>query len=492
MRVLGISNFPQASYYYKNTGILRSKLFTTQDTFSKQQSISFRSEYNKTEVQNFIAQIEQGKPKSDGHGYQSAFYIINENIGIKAPNPKFPNSPIANKLGENNRKEFLILNMVKEINPKIAVNPIDLIEQNNKNYLVMDVIKGKHPLETKLCSTVLDDLTKKCYELDINGIMHYDLQNGNIFINQDKAKFIDFGSNGVLLNDGTYISSDSLPANVFEDFIKNKTNNPKEKKFLTTFYNKYERFDLKNNSDNLNLKIKSNISNLEYRLMYDYLAQNKKDNPKEYLTNYLKSKAENYHKKMIDFLEHLEVSPNDIEQSEQIKKAINTEKMFIETFSNPSENVLKTELGKMQLKWLINDHQGNQNKAYDYLIKLQESINVNAKNATGSEKKYFINMQEFLKSYENFLNNSTYKGSELEESKDLVKTIWDNHQNSPINEKPPEKLKETPKKSNKTWVIVSIITALTGGIYLYNKNNKKTDKQNICGNNNENNSNITN
>ena len=78
--------------------------------------------------------------------------------------------------------------------------------------------------------------------------------------------------------------------------------------------------------------------------------------------------------------------------------------MFIEIFANPSEDVLKTELSKIQLKWLINDNQGNKNKAYDYLISLQESINTKAGKTTGSEKNYFLHMQELLKPYKEILD----------------------------------------------------------------------------------------
>lgn len=474
VRISLVSNYQQPSYYYNNNiGTLRQKSRVTSDT------VSFRSGYNRANILNLLSKIEQGNIKNNGQGYQSAFYKANESIGIKAPQPMYPNSPSADKIGDNNRKEFLTLNKVKEISPEIAVNPIDLIEYNNKAYLVMNVVQGAHPIEAKLTKQSLDDIAQKCFELDINGIIHSDLQNGNIFISQGEAKFIDFASNSILLNDGRYISSDEVPVNLFEDILKNQTSSAKENKFLATFYANAELHDLKNNSDNFNLKIQSNISNLEHRLIYDYIKQNKENNPKEILTNYLQSKSENYHKKMLAFLKSLEISPNDTKQMEQMQKAINTEELFVEIFEKPTEEVLKAELGKMQLKWLINDNQGNSNKAYDYLTSLQKSIKEQAGKAEGIQKKYFLHMQELLVPYKKILDDAKYKGSQLEESADLVKTIFEK---GPIIQ-PPAGGAGTPgggthtSKNKKVWAIISIITAISGGAYLYNKKNKfkKTD-----------------
>lgn len=477
MRVSIISNYQQLKpfYSYKKNENSYSTQLLPYDVFLKQNYISFRSEYNKSDALNLVSQIEQKKARSCGQGYQSAFYKINNDIGIKAPQPMYPDLPSADKLGDNNRKEFLALSKVKEINPEIAVNPIDLIENNDKAYLVMDVIKGTHPFECKLTQQSVDDIVQKCYELDINGIVHFDLQNGNIFITQDKkAKFIDFASNGFLLNDGRYILSDDLPVKIFDEYTRNETNSSKEGKFLATFYTDPHLADLKNNSDNKNLKIISNISNLEHRLIYEYLKQDKEENPKEFLTNYLKSKSENYHNNMLKFLESLEVSPNDIPQTEQIKKAIEAEKVYAEIFSNPTENVLKTELGKMQLKWLINDNQGNSNKAYNYYQSLKNSIDEQTKTAEGSEKKYFTQIQEMLKPYQEMLDNLKYKGSGLEDSKNLVKKFFEK---SPIEPNPPAgsgREVASTGKNKKTFVILSIITALaSGGTYLYNKNKQR-------------------
>lgn len=480
MRVSFISDYQQLksfnSYKKKENSYFTPLL--TYDVFFKQNSISFRSEYNKPDAINFVLQIEQGKVNNSGQGYQSAFYKINDDIGIKAPQPMYPNLPSSDKFGENNHKEFLVLSKVKEINPAIAVKPIDLIESNDKAYLVMDVIKGVHPFEAGLTQQSLDDIIQKCCELDINGIAHCDLQNGNIFITQDnKAKFIDFASNCILLNDGSYIASDDLPVKLFVEYLRDKTNSSIEGKFLATFYTNQYLADLKNNSDNRNLKIISNISNLEYRLIYEYLKQDKEQKPKEFLINYLKSKSKNYHNNMLEFLETLKVSPNDIPQTEQMKNAIEAEKIYAEIFSNPTENVLKAELGKMQLKWLINDNQGDLNKAYNYYQYLIDSIDEQIKTAEGSEKKYYKQMQETLKPYKELLDNSKYKGSELEDSKNLVKKIFEK---TPIEPKPPVRgsgQSSSAGINKKIVVILSIITALAGGAYLYNKN-KQNKNQN--------------
>ena len=69
---------------------------------------------------------------------------------------------------------------------------------------------------------------------------------------------------------------------------------------------------------------------------------------------------------MLGFLESLQVNPQDNMPATRMQKAIENEKIFIEIFSNPSDEVIKAELEKIQMKWLLNDYQGANKKAYTY------------------------------------------------------------------------------------------------------------------------------
>ena len=127
------------------------------------------------------------------------------------------------------------------------------------------------------------------------------MQSGNIFLlDNDKVKFIDFGAYQLLSNKGSYVSSDSIGEyDIKNSTVKNLHNSSLEGKFLATFYNHEPVTHIISYCDNPYLKIKSNAANFEYRMIYDFLSHNKAENPKEFLTGYLKNKAQYYYKLII-------------------------------------------------------------------------------------------------------------------------------------------------------------------------------------------------
>lgn len=459
----------------KNRGVENRYLnfAAPKDTFVRSKNISFGASYERSSAINYIEKIDKENIQPVGRGFQGAFYKLDAQTGIKVPRPMYPNSPNADIFGLNNIKEHFILKKLQAINPEIAVKPIDLIQKDNKNYLVMDVVKGEHPFNTKLNGSHFADIMQKAFLLDTNGIAHSDLQSGNIFLSANKAKFIDFGSYNLLTNEGKYMSSEIIAgADFLNSSLDKKIDSPLKNRFLAVFYSNEIPLDLKNYSDNRHLKIKSNASNFEFRTVYDYLKQGKSQNPIETLTEYLKAKSENYHKPMAEFLQSLEISPSDTKQLNERKAALENEKLFAEMFLNPSENILKAELGKMQLKWLINDYQGANAKAFDYFNKYMTELNTCTLSSNGREKAYFHEMKEMITQYKEMLNQQIYKGAKLEEKDNLIKTIFDKTKLAV--QEPPSSTFINPnnvKTQNKAALIAAglLIIVASVGTYLFKK-----------------------
>ena len=408
-----------------NTSNLNCDVFVkSQKDYFKAKPVSFKGVYSRTDTESFIDRINSQKISADGKGFQSEYFKLNEQFGMKVPNPR-DKGQMADIAGNNNIREYQVLKRMQEINPDIAVKPIDLIHKNDKNYLVLEHLEGKHPFDTNLKQSHFADIMEKTFLMDINGVAHSDLQSGNIIIsNNNKAKFIDFGSFDILRNNGSYISSEMID----ENFLKEGTeiNSSLKDKFRAVFYNSTPVFDVKNRSDNPHLNIKSNASNFEFRTVYDYIKHDKTNNPKQFFNDYLKAKSQNYHTKMVEFLENMDMSPRDTLQVEMKNNALGTEKLFKEVFASPTENVARTELGKIQLKWLINDYQGGNTKAFDYFNKFFNQTQQYAQNSIGTEKSYFDTMIQRLNGFREILNDERYKGAVLSEKEDIVKKVFDN------------------------------------------------------------------
>lgn len=468
------------SGYTHHSGIYQQKnnfkvstipIFTKNDTFNH--SVSFKAQYEKSDALRLINQAQGNNLAPDGKGWQCAFFKMSDDIGIKIPSPYNAN-PNPDHNGLNNIKEFYVLNKLQSINPELAPKPIDLIQQDNKNYLVMETVKGIHPHGGNFTPEQIDNLMEKVFQMDIHGIVNNDLQNGNIFLQKDNTvKFIDFGSSNILLNDGSYLSTDAAPLNYFDKygFFHQNTNSPTENKFLATFYSETPLYDMKNNSENPYLKIKSNISNFEHRSLYDYMTSEKEEDPIKFFTNYLKSKAKNYHAKMETYLEGLNVSKETPEQYHAVKEAIDTEKLFQEIFENPDERILKTELGKIQIKWLINSQDSYMKapSAYkDFIKQTQKYLEA----SDFRHKEYFQNTINYLTDMINevpHLKNGETKP--LSDSENILKKLFKSATETALEEvKNSEIIKLKPRNKKIFYILGSITAAGTGvGSYMYNR-----------------------
>ena len=458
------SNATENKQHANNYDYLAS-LNQPNDAFVRQKplNLSFKG-YNKEAAEKFIEQIEQSKVRPHDRGVQCEFYKINDEVGIKSPKPR-PKYYRADFNGNNNIKEFFALKKINEISPDIAVKPHEVLNKNGKNYLAEEVINGTHPGKTKLTQNHIKDIINKIFVLDTNGIVNNNLSSENIILTgENKVKLIDFGSFSILGNDGHYINSDFRAAEQYQNgTIANLVNSSRDGKFMATFYSYYQP-DYLMRSDNKFLRMNSNLVGFEYKTIYDYLKKGQENNPKELFANYLKTKSEQYHCKMADFLESLKISESDTTQFEMWKNAVEEEKIFKEVFANASENVMKAELGKIQLKWLASCDSAEQRKTFGYFQNYLDMIDGLEKNAQGAEKKYFSSLKNRISCMH--FEKEEFQGRKLADNENIVKIVFEN-----IKENTPATGGTISKKAVALLGLIGLIVA--GFLYACKNQNEK-------------------
>lgn len=487
----------------------------TNDVFVRSKNISFKG-YDRNAVEAFITKIENGQVQETAHGYQGAYYKMNEEIGIKAPKPLFPEKPDADVKGLKNIKEYFALKRINEIDPEIAPKAFDLIERNGKNYLVTEHVQGVHPMDAKLNNEVLTDIFKKLLILDTEGIAHSDLQSGNIIITpQNKAKFIDFGSYNILTDNGIYIESDTAATELFKEGgeLANQLKSNKEGRYLATYYAKSSPnvpVDNKNFSDIHYSRNRSNAGNFEFRMLYDYLKAGKEEKPVEFMKEYLKIKGKHYYEPLAAFIQSLPVEPKHVQANDlkMISKMIDA---HVQLFAEPSDKIIETELNKIQMKWLLNDHTDVfKKKAYSFNRYIDNATYFNRHYPNTNTVRNFHDLSaadiylfnihsriDQLTTQMYFSSNmyDIYKGDTLKPEEDIVKLVFD----SPKKPAPPktqstvqavtetvtetvqntgENLKTKAKQAGKNfkkayWAAAAVAVAAGGGIYLYQKSKAK-------------------
>lgn len=418
------------------------------DRFCKSKNISFGNQGLETqEYEEFIEKILSKKITPLGKGTNGAFFKMDAQVGIKAP---------INSSGWDSIKEYNILRHLEKIDPSIAVPPKALIRRDNKFFLAMDIIKGEgiypHGLDKQNIKNILD----KLYTMDTHGILHCDLHSGNpsawgnlIISDKGDVKIMDFGSFKFLNNHGRIENSEWFYFDCQKDgtsyVFKENTNAYFKHKFARTFFNPLATSDMKNMSDNPYLRTTSNVSNFEFRTLYEYLDRHGKEKNKiSFFKTYLQEKS-NYHSKMEKFLKSIKIedsitdgdSAQSIEEAKiLLKKAIRQEHVNAEVLLNPNKDVVEIELKKMQLKWLLNDFPSQETpisgfqKANDAMLKLKVNLINRKSNTKGVLKEYYEGLVEHFK---NFHEVSAYFNDlELPAKEDLANKLFNKNRNKNI------------------------------------------------------------
>lgn len=389
------------------------------------------------EVEEIIDFTKTSKPLDSG--WTSSVFEYNGKI-IKAPKEKtFANPQLEFQAKGQNLKEYFALQKIKEISPDIATNPYGIIKNKDSYYLIEQMVQGYHPNKKKVSFETLKDLLSKLYSLDTNGIINCDLQAGNIFIDNNKAKLIDFGSYNLITNDGFVAGSDGIPFELFKPNgqIFNETNLDFPIRFMKTFL--APKFsDTKNLMDNPYINMPSNVTNFELRTLYTHLLDNSEENPLEFFKGYLKLKANEYHLKLKSFMQSL--NPEDFANNglndeqinaikEGLKKAIGFEELTQNLLQSNDEDIIKAQLAKLQLRTFLNlgdslkspiENSKKLQAAYNNLILILED---GIKNNDGDKKEYFSKTLEFFKKA--FENYDFVDGQvDIPENEDLIKVLF--------------------------------------------------------------------
>ena len=174
-----------------------------------------------------------------------------------------------------------------------------------------------------------------------------------------------------------------------------------------------------------------------------------------------------------------------------LKHAIDYEALIKEILSNPDDDVVKTELAKLQLRTFLNlgdslkspiENSKKLKSAYGQLI---EVLNNGIKSNEGNKKSYFVqtlnDFEEKLKDYK-FVDGQV----EIPDNENLIKVLF-KKQIQEIKEATPDVIKDNAnniqdnvKNSNKKLgIIVSIIAAVALGIMALVAKKKKNKIQDV-------------
>lgn len=173
------------------------------------------------------------------------------------------------------------------------------------------------------------------------------------------------------------------------------------------------------------------------------------------------------------------------------QNAIEQEKVFKEVLSTPSDNVIKSELGRIQLKWLINNKPEYQNKAFNCFSEYMEMIRGFGETAQGTEKKYYEAIKTRMSEFNQFIGERLFCGKTLNDNENMLKIVFGEvkakvqTQATEIAETARETVgnrqvaSEVKNSGNKKIAGVLTIAGLlsAAGIYVYKKQTADNDEQ---------------
>ena len=377
---------------------------------------------DKDTIKNFLQKSDTPSYQVMGVGTNSICYKMKASDGKNYAIRFF--KPDAKNYGNDStyEKEAFALKKFRESGVKDSQELIDVFEKDGKHYIVTSLATGKplNPAEGRILTPEqTKDVLKKLTLMDKSGFMQYDAQIENIFYDANTAKLIDFGGFTVSVQDKAtldelaqkglrfdynsfYPSFSSLKEGDIKKF--NLENALKTTKPYLGFSD-IDIFHISGNS-NPHFSAFSNISNFEYRSLFYHLfdVANTK-NPQtsmDILKAYLKEKGQEYHKSMAQYFDLLDVSEvskacelDEATIAQRIKNAADYEKMMakILTDENLSPEVLKTELAKLQIKWVANEQAQAAQTQFESLTSMIKGFR---DNAADNMRQYFNDSLKFF------------------------------------------------------------------------------------------------
>jgi hypothetical protein len=289
-------------------------------------------------AKDIVSSINSGNTTNLFEGWAGTVYRIDDSA-IKVPK---------NDKTESILQEAKILDLIKDI-PGVQQLK-SFFQLNNRYYLITNFIEGENIYDRLMKNDRVMDkihfnsLMQTIGELEKNNIYNGDLHEGNIILNNNHTTILDFGDAHVMTPE--LIQKNLDKNNLFEIY-----RNP-----YTCMVSNLECFELR--------------SMAPYLTRISYKFGDKK--AEEQLTNYLNSVSQ-YNKTMAKYF----VESNNIE-------AANYENKLAKIYSNPSTEVKKAEILKIQLKHIAKEIEFAQNAVDprpNNLIRLQnlEQLTLNSK-----------------------------------------------------------------------------------------------------------------
>ena len=262
-----------------------------------------------------------------GNGYQgNAYEIPGTDIAVKLSHTKKRGSkPTALNCDFVNESKMLKRMPLKGTHNQKLIARLKIKE--GLYALVTTKVEGQPLNERHMNETVLKSLLDEMFVLDKARIMHCDLRNDNILLDDGILGIIDYGSSFE-----------------FDQFVE-----PYNIKYGDDFYQHPVFWP------------PSNVRFFDFHTIYPTyceLARNENDHgeAKKFITGYLKQRS-HYHQKRADlFREELQNNKSlDVKQVDQLKKSIRYEQLQTKIFENPSKKFIDLELDKIYIDKLAHD-----------------------------------------------------------------------------------------------------------------------------------------
>ena len=459
------------------------------DTFERTSQKSFFEKLNHQEVTG-IREAVKNNQNHIGEGWTSDVYRY-EDYAIKVLKniPKDPSyADFLAKMPQEQRnsflfgklcEEYLALKYMEAAGIENSQKAVDLIS-DGAGMLVTTFVKGVEPSGKKqnLKKEHLIDMLKKLTKLEQAGFVHHDLQLNNFFIDGDKVKIIDVGSHQFLIA--------NLPN--FGEFIKNRTLEIQPQKVYILLKPRIipKQYYCQSLIDNPHLMMISDVANFEQRGLSSYLSQiaiedKKPQEALQYFKEYLKLKAEHYHRPMAKYLEELDIQEvakqsgiNVDEAQKRMADAIKYENLAASVLSKAPDEVAQAELQKMQMRVMIRDNK-DQLSLKNFMDEFSENIDGLITNTKDETKKYLESTKKFIEVFTPHKNACDSIGDKLADNKNLFKVIYgkviENTQEIP------QKVEKSSAKG-KIFAGLAVLALGVSSIYYLIKTNKEEPNKN--------------